>query len=53
MEHEEQFVICSNEPHEEIGHEKHVKEEIKLEMYKFCQIFRSITVQIWRYILKS
>lgn len=30
MEHEDQLVIGSYEPHEEVGHEKHVEEEIKL-----------------------
>ena len=30
MEHEDKFVIGSNEPHEEVGHEEHVEEEVKL-----------------------
>ena len=30
LEHEDKFVIGGDEPHEEVGHEKHVEEEIKL-----------------------
>ena len=30
MEHEDKLVIGSDEPHEEVGHEKHVEEEVKL-----------------------
>ena len=30
MEHEDQFVIGSNESHEEVGNEEHVEYEVKL-----------------------
>ena len=30
MEHEEQFVICSNESHEEVGNEEHIEYKVKL-----------------------
>ena len=30
MEHEEQFVVCCDESHEEVGNEEHVEYEVKL-----------------------
>ncbi len=37
LEHEDQLVVGRNEPHEEVGHEQHVQEHIKLKQLHTLQ----------------